>query len=338
MSITLAKTYATRRNAPYPAESTQAIIRKSQAWLLKEFLKGSVVSGTLQGTRHANSLWTCYYSCDSVTAGTAGDGVDRWTTYANVVNAASGSAHSWWCGYNAATGIYCLIDVNNTTNSARISFSFVAYTGGTTTLGPTSTEGWCAGTTTVDATATTTTFVGDDVVTSTHYASFVTSDDGRFLFIAHRAGLGVISSLVGLWPTTGNDPSDTRNWFAFCSAGVSGRGAGVISTMSAAGAFIARTPNNLAVTAGGASGTRFGGIDWAGNAVGIDAVRSQYPGPKLELASLSPQACFRGVFDDIRWACGAPSIAMAYPAAGASQTHTVVGDLFVPFTGGPPTV
>lgn len=90
--------------------------------------------------------WTVKYSCSSTVAGTAGDGVDRWATVANVVNANSGVAHSWIV--LAQTGLsstfQVCIDYNNGTaaaSSASIIFSAAAgFTGGTTTARPTATD------------------------------------------------------------------------------------------------------------------------------------------------------------------------------------------------------
>lgn len=88
--------------------------------------------------------WTMRFSCNSVTAGTAGDGVDRWTTTANLVAAAAGIAHSWAVLRQAGTGanVEICIDLNNTTiSNTALVFSFGAgFTGGSTTARPTATD------------------------------------------------------------------------------------------------------------------------------------------------------------------------------------------------------
>lgn len=84
------------------------------------------------------------YSCDSVTAGAAGDGVDRWAINTNLVWAASGSAHSWTIvKQTALTGgaLYVCIDLNSASvNQASVVISRVGFTGGTTTNRPTATD------------------------------------------------------------------------------------------------------------------------------------------------------------------------------------------------------
>ncbi|HSX21505.1 MAG TPA: hypothetical protein VLE97_01870 [Gaiellaceae bacterium] len=90
--------------------------------------------------------WTMRYSCDSVTAGTAGDGVDRWTADANLVWANAGSAHSWAVirQTGIATNFELLLSCETAAGlgqilTAYISFS-AGFTGGTTTARPTATD------------------------------------------------------------------------------------------------------------------------------------------------------------------------------------------------------
>lgn len=80
-----------------PMDNTSSTTNwKNMIWHIKAFLMGQLggqytdaaVSpfGVLRG------FWTCYYSCDGTTAGTAGDGIDRWGTIGSTVG--SGSAAS----------------------------------------------------------------------------------------------------------------------------------------------------------------------------------------------------------------------------------------------------
>lgn len=86
--------------------------------------------------------WTVRYSCNATTAGTAGDGVDRWTTDADLTFAAT--AHSWIVlrQTGIATNFELCIDLNNATPSlATMVVSFSAgFTGGTTSARPTATD------------------------------------------------------------------------------------------------------------------------------------------------------------------------------------------------------
>jgi hypothetical protein len=330
----LSKTYTTRRNVPFPAEATQSDIRRSSIWLLKQFMIDGVATGTLSGTRHANSVWAVDYSCNGTTAGTAGDGVDRWATYANVVQANSGTAHSWIV--LVKSGLYCLIDANNATNNVRISFSKVAFTGGSTTAGPTSTEAWLAGVTTADGTSANALLVSDDVVSGTHYAHFTTTDDQRFHFEISRPGTGIFSALVALTPSVGGAVTDTRNWFATCQATFTARGSGGYANMNAAGQFCARTPNNSAPNAqSGPSAAAFGGAAWPAG-YGVDSLTSDFPAFAIYVASLGTQVAYRGQIPDWYW-CGTATVGSSIPSA-AAQERTVVGDLILPFVGGAPNL
>lgn len=93
-----------------------------------------------------SNLWTVRYSCDSVTAGTAGDGVDRWSTITNLVWNNAGSAHSWIVLRQTAIDTNCelLISCEGATASGHLLTMYMSpfsgFTGGTTTARPTATD------------------------------------------------------------------------------------------------------------------------------------------------------------------------------------------------------
>jgi len=90
--------------------------------------------------------WAVRYSCDSVTAGTAGDVTDRWAADSNLVWASSGSAHSWMV--LRQTGIatnfeLCLSCENASASGSNMTIVVsptAAFTGGSTTARPTATD------------------------------------------------------------------------------------------------------------------------------------------------------------------------------------------------------
>lgn len=86
---------------------------------------------------------TVRYSCDSVTAGTAGDGVNRWSGISNLVWNNEGSAHSWIV-LRFADGSQVMLacqGASGTGTSLAIYYSPAAgFTGGTTTNRPTATD------------------------------------------------------------------------------------------------------------------------------------------------------------------------------------------------------
>jgi len=90
--------------------------------------------------------WTVRYSCDSVTAGTAGDVTDRWAADSNLVWAAAASAHSWMVlrQTGIATNFEVLLSLENASATGSVLTMYVsptaAFTGGTTTARPTATD------------------------------------------------------------------------------------------------------------------------------------------------------------------------------------------------------
>jgi hypothetical protein len=138
------RTWAFSYNNPY-TPTTNADLTKYQVWALKAMLLGQW-GGLTQG------LWATDSSCDSVTAGTPGDLVDRWgPTYdpTKIVLGAAGTPHSWYVlksplmnGFN----FYLLVTTDSTpTGNARLFMAKTPFTGGTTTANPTSTDSWNVG-------------------------------------------------------------------------------------------------------------------------------------------------------------------------------------------------
>jgi len=103
---------------------------------------------TLRGIKDAmigfaTNPWTVRYSCDSVTAGTAGDGVDRWSADTNLVWANAGTAHSWIVLRQTGIGTTyeLLISCENATPSnLTLLTSISGFSGGSTTARPTATD------------------------------------------------------------------------------------------------------------------------------------------------------------------------------------------------------
>jgi len=132
---TLTKTWQFNVNNALASFGTAALDNKNLLLQQKNALMGF---GTLPATM--------FYSCNSVTAGTAGDGVDRLATAANFVANNAGSAHSWYVLKFPGIGsnFQFLLDYNNNAaagNAGQISYSPSAgFTGGSTTAAPTATD------------------------------------------------------------------------------------------------------------------------------------------------------------------------------------------------------
>lgn len=111
-------------------------------WILKNMLRGEL------GTA-VSGLWNVYYSCDGTTAGTAGDGVDRWgTTYTlpgiNDSANAPGGPKPWMVLTRSIGGVTVYLTLKGSTaggtlslDAAPMDLSYIAPTGGNATTLPT---------------------------------------------------------------------------------------------------------------------------------------------------------------------------------------------------------
>lgn len=334
----LTKTYSTRANVPFPDVTTTERVRQSQIFLLKAALMDQLATGTMNGSRNANSVWTCDHSCDGTTAGTPADGVDRWGgtfTPANIVRAGVGGAHSWIVLRNVTSGLYLCIDCNDPNANLRIAVSKTSFSGGTTTSGPTATGEFLMGTTGTGA-STVMAFISDSATGNINYAHMVAADDGRFFFLISRVGLGYFTCNIFLLPSDSARVADTNNWFAIGNATNSGRGSPNYNNLASASGCVSRAPNGTAVVStGGAQVAQFGGTYYSG-AYGVDALTGDYLADPLFVRSIAPQVAHRGVLPDIQM-LGTATIGASIPNA-AAQARIVAGDCVIPFTGTPPLV
>ena len=90
----------------------------------------------------APAIWTVYYSSNGTAPGTgvAGDGVDHWVAYTDILWGSVAGANSWMVLYNATAGIYWLISCENAasdSNTLDMWVSTDAFVGGTSTARPT---------------------------------------------------------------------------------------------------------------------------------------------------------------------------------------------------------
>lgn len=333
----LSRNYWARANQPFAANTTAGLVAQSLIFALKQLMIDSAAGGSASGTRVAASKWTVLGSSDSTTA--ALDAVDRWVAHTNIVQNNSGSAHSWIVLRCAALGYDCLIDANSsTTASFRVAFtpSTTPFSGGSTTAGPTSTEEFTVANNAV-GTSTSATLVGDAATGNTNVAHFVTADNGEFLFFVSRSGGLVFSTFIGFQKPTGGESGDTRNAVALgISSGATGRGIPITTSFNTSAMASQRTPNGSLISTGGFSTLVFGGTAYTGTAA-TSALSSNYLAYGLRDVTITPQVADRGTLQDI-YLIGIVAVNSSYPAAGASQTHIVVGDTVIPFPVVLPTV
>lgn len=143
------------------------------------------------------SPWTTQYSCNSVAAGTAGDGVDRWTTDANIVWAAAASPHSWYVlrQTGIATNFELCIDCLASQNMTTVISPSAAFSGGTTTARPTAAD---------EIVVSSNTYWGFNSVAVIHFLHVMQSTDGAVTRLVinnnynSSAGLPALKNM-GFW-------------------------------------------------------------------------------------------------------------------------------------------
>lgn len=334
----LTMAYSARVNVPAPDVTTALALHRFNAWSLFMHLTNQHSTGTASAVaRHANSVWTVRYSCDGAVAGTAGDGVDRWTstfTPAKLVRAASGSAHSWMVLRNATAGLECCIDLNSATDGAgAVVFARVAapFSGGSTTARPTAPalEEFQAGTRTNPLTSTTVSYTyGFDFTTGgNHWSSMLFGEDGRFIHVLHRSSAAVAHTALMLWKTTGFQVADSRSWYAGVFGQSSARGQPAYGLMTGAAWGTRLLDGNLS-TAGGMKAVAYGGQAYP-SAYGQDYNATNFYSDPMEFRELAPQVWDRGFFPDV-YLIGTAGVGKSYPSVVA-QTHLVIGDVLAPF-------
>lgn len=141
----LIKTWQFNVNQSLPTTGVALTTQRTGLLAVKNSLKGSGVWTDSTGTpTTVSSPWTIRYSCNSSVAGTAGDGVDRWSVITDLVWATEGSAHSWIVlrNTNIASNFELLISCSSgSASNAIIAISPSAgFSGGTTTARPTATD------------------------------------------------------------------------------------------------------------------------------------------------------------------------------------------------------
>ncbi len=219
------------------ADNTSAAnMAKWVAWYHTAFPLGLIGGATGAG------VWAPYYSCDSVTAGTAGDGVNRWGggTFdaTKIVGNTAGNAHSWFTLFHATLGIYLTVDCNTVANSTiGIAVSKAAPTGGTTTARPTATDEW--------------TYTAQQITeaaNNAHKYNGILSTTGDFWIVGTKTTSGLFSYLGGvtlLGNTRSADSCKLVSYFAYNAAGVVTQSSGDLYNNTITTACNMRGRNNI---------------------------------------------------------------------------------------------
>jgi hypothetical protein len=342
----LSQAYSTRRNIPYTDTSTTTALHKQLLWFFKAALLNQITTGTLSGTRVANSIWAVVNSSDGVTSAAS----DLWgATYdaSKIVLAASGTDHSWIVMQNTTLGYQCLVDSNNVTaGNARIAFTDIAhpFAGGTVSASPTIAgyEFNMRSNHASGVAANWANFTGDVTTGGTNWFHATFGADGTFFLNVSRGGQGMLYFSATLQKTIENQAGDTNNVFCVGDAMTGGgRGAMAVGTVSGNGNAV---DGRLPVAAGGAllstgglgPATSYGGTVYAGS-FGTDALDSNFNAYQIELQHFAPSVVRRGKFPDF-YLIGTATVGAGIPAAGATQERIILGDTVQPFIGGSPNI
>lgn len=320
----------------------------------------------------ASNPWAIEYSCDGSTAGTAGDGVDRWADQTDVVFATSaGTAHSWVVLSNAITGMEILIEcLTNSVTAGKLIRLVVSpaagFTGGSTTSSPSATDQRVIldGPTTLNTIGlgSATSNVALDIVQHVLH-----SEDGEVTLVAMCAAnectafayFGVPDSPVTGW----TDPL-VAAWYAGAQAVNPPNPVEItfplvfktISSLSVDGAGVPRC-YGLNMPAAGAAGVELHLVCPAANTnddadethgtpetfgtshvAATNDITSEHEAPRVGLYSATAgDRGTHGRLCDVRWAGDELSTGDTVPADG-SRTHVVMGPFFLPWNGSVPVI
>lgn len=163
------------------------------------------------------------YSCNSVTAGAAGDGVNHLTASTNFVWNSPGSIHSWWI-LQMASGLQICFSCEAVSGSMTVVCSNTAgFTGGSTTARPTATDEYVlqsAGTATSNS------------IVTMHWTAQLSSD-GDCMTLVFSAG-GTFASIMFFQqlvsPTTGFTNAFVCGFLSGASAVAGTAGAATVTT------------------------------------------------------------------------------------------------------------
>ncbi len=231
---TLAQSWYFRGNFAIAATGTAINTNRTiLKWIVDTLTSTSNwVDGNGASATPANPM-TVRYSCDSVTAGTVGDGVNRWAAISNLVWNTEGSAHSWIvlrfadgsqlllaCQAAAVTGINLAIYLSPS----------AGFTGGTTTARPTATDQIAV------LPSTTWTFLTTDASVKVHMLLSV--DGNNIRFVLASGGQASIAWIIG--KSTVFDLSWTTPHVGVALSASLGSNAITTSTINNAAAFKGR--------------------------------------------------------------------------------------------------
>lgn len=277
----------------------------------------------------ATNPWLMRYSCNSTTAGTAGDGVDRLTTDASFVWNAAGSAHSWMV--IRQTGIAANYEVCISCESASTPGGVLAivvspsagFTGGSTTARPTATDE------VIVLASTSWTSVATDIATR---LSVMQSTDGQCTRVIGAAS----GALTFMW-VFDRPANPTAGWSNPSVSVVQGANVGLASQLSAAGSALAKmrsgsTNGNVVLTCEGNSTGIIPTDAVFGNVA--NEISSEWPMIPIGFESYTVGVRGRhGTLQDIWYGSSSVATGDTYPNDSSNQ-FAQFGNIILPWNGG----
>lgn len=333
MALAQTKTYYTDVNSAWTDVSTSTRMLASMLLAIQQALCNTILTTSMP----AGGTWTVDSSCDGTTAGTAADGVNRWTDATKVIRANGAVAHSWMVLKHATLGYWLLIDYNGAADyNVKMWLGKAAFTGGTTTAAPTVATSVQTGTTTFWSSADTTAAAGK--------ISKTVDATGRFTLLWGKTGSAKATGAMGLTQCVGGYASDTTPDVLWLDSGTTTNPPCHANQNSwrvtSSPAMVSRNWNNtvavncspLAFSANNSAGTDFLG----GSMNGPDAQDGKYIDYPIRVAvTTAANFADKGVMQDWSWApYGSTSSTLAQNTmaeVAGTPTHILIGSCWIPW-------
>lgn len=276
--------------------------------------------------------WTVDYSCDSVTAGTPADGVDRWDSDTDLVWAAGGVAHSWMVLKSPTnypgTGktIYLLIACSTGASSqhlVNVTIGSATFTSGSTTTDPTAPAN--------NRAFTNKQFIRTPVVATKYH--MMRNTVGDVINVVSTDGVGYPLHVNGSWQTSGAESADTYPWIGAWCFQDSTRGGFTVANMQNSTHSVTFWPtDNTVISSGG-----IGSIQAPSDVMSVflaagSSLTGTFPAlPAILASQQSLKIALRGTLVDVMLApTGVVGLQGTVEPASGSSTTAIFGDFWIP--------
>lgn len=329
--MALSKTWYTTANRALDDVTTAQKMASSALFALYGTLAG-YVSGTdgPEGARPSSVYWTLAGSSDSSTAGI--DATQRiGTSYNNAkwVNVAAGGTPHTWFVLQSPSGLldgpwYLCVDwIGASVETATFVISKNAFTGGTTSARPTSTN---------EAALTGQLFIESVVAACKSY--FSTDANGGFRFLLSRNGQGIFQFYLGIESLVeARTSGDSGRTLMFCQQTTSARGAGTQETSMSVRGLAQDGTTALVSTIGTLFETTFSatGGSWGTSSTGTNSIDSQVDALPMGWVydNTTSHKGIRGRLPDW-WAVAAQvAVGSTVPSTGSPE-RIIAGTIMIP--------